>query len=357
MISNHQNITSAQVAQAKAVLRKVYAYMTSSDSDAWGMDIDRWDWTPGVGLISILHSYEATQEAGTLHYLERWVERNQEKAALAKVINSMAPYAVFPELYRSTQRRFFLEEAVKIGDWMLHEAPRTREGAFEHTVTEKANFPEQVWADTIFMAVLFLARLAALTGRADYAKEALEQVAVHFRLLQDRDSGVMYHGWNCLQGDHMSAAKWTRANAWVVIGFPLIAKELQPMMPIPGELLDRYREMVDGLLGYRGENGLWHTVMDREDFYQETSGSAGIAAGIICSVRHGLLDRSYLDKAAPTFAEVLNRIDEEGQVLGVSGGTPIMKTIEDYNRIPVIPTLYGQGLALMLLAEMARLEV
>ncbi|CAG7643762.1 Unsaturated rhamnogalacturonyl hydrolase YesR [Paenibacillus solanacearum] len=357
MISKHQHITSVQVEQAKAVLRNVYAYTTTSDSEAWGMDIHRWDWTPGVGLISILHSYEATEDADTLRYLEQWVERNREKAALAKVINSMAPYAIFPELYRRTQRAYFVEEAVKIGDWMLHEAPRTREGAFEHTVTEKANFPEQVWADTLFMAVLFLARLAALTGRGDYAKEALEQVDIHFRLLQDSGSGVMYHGWNCLQGDHMSAAKWTRANAWIVIGFPLIVKELQTLLPIPEELLARYRSMVDGLLGYRGANGLWHTVMDRAEFYQETSGSAGIAAGILCAVRHGLLDASYVDKAAATCAAVLGCIDSEGQVLGVSGGTPIMKTIDDYNRIPVIPTLYGQGLALMMLAEMMQLDV
>jgi unsaturated rhamnogalacturonyl hydrolase len=53
---------------------------------------------------------------------------------------------------------------------MLTEAPRTREGAFEHNVTENASFPELVWADTIFMAVLFLARLARLTGEAAYAR-------------------------------------------------------------------------------------------------------------------------------------------------------------------------------------------
>ncbi|TVY05526.1 glycosyl hydrolase [Paenibacillus cremeus] len=326
--------------------------MTTSDSEAWGMDIHKWDWTPGVGVISILHYFEASGDPKVMEFLEQWVEKNKEKAAEAKVVNSMAPYALFPELYRRTNNLFYLDEAVKIGDWMLREAPRTREGALEHTVTEKASFPEQVWADTIFMAVLFLARLAAVTGRKDYAEEALLQTELHFKLLQDETTGVLFHGWNCKAGDHMSAAKWTRANAWVVIGFPLIVKELKGLVQVPTHLVDQYRALVDGLLTYRAANGLWHTVMDRPEFYQETSGSAGIAAGIMCSVRLGLLDPSYLDHTASTCSAVIGQVDESGLVQSVSGGTPIKNTIEDYNTIPVIPTLYGQGLTLILLSEM-----
>jgi len=44
-------------------------------------------------------------------------------------------------------------------------------------------------------------------------------------------------------------------------------------------------------------------------------------------------------------------IDANGTVTSVSGGTPIMNTIEEYNRLSRYPTLYGQGLTLMLLAE------
>lgn len=350
MLPNKKEATA--LIHVKETLQKVYRYTVSSDSDTWGMDLNRWDWTPGVGVISILHYYEATGNLDAFSFLEKWVERNKEQAAHAKVINSMAPYAIFPDLYRRTNNPYYLDAAVKIGDWMLDEAPRTREGAFEHTVTEKASFPEQVWADTIFMAVLFLARLASLTGREDYAKEALLQTVIHFNLLQDPESGVLYHGWNCLERNHMSAARWTRANAWVVIGFPLIVKELEQVVAIPAALVQQYRALVDGVLEFRSANGLWNTVMDQPDFYQETSGSAGIAAGILCSVRLGLLDASYADKLSTTCEGILNRIDEDGLVLGVSGGTPIMKTIEAYNRIPVIPTLYGQGLTLFLLSEM-----
>jgi unsaturated rhamnogalacturonyl hydrolase len=38
-------------------------------------------------------------------------------------------------------------------------------------------------------------------------------------------------------------------------------------------------------------------------------------------------------------------------VTSVSGGTPIMQTIDEYNQLTRYPTLYGQGLSLFLLGE------
>lgn len=119
------------------------------------MDMDHWDWVPGVGLISILDYGTAGGQDKAMNYLLQWVERNKQKAEGVKVINSMAPYAVFPELFRRTGDKWFLHKAQETAAWMLEDAPRTREGALEHTVTEAALFPEQVWADTVYMAVLF----------------------------------------------------------------------------------------------------------------------------------------------------------------------------------------------------------
>ncbi|MED4955291.1 glycoside hydrolase family 88 protein, partial [Paenibacillus macerans] len=43
------------------------------------------------------------------------------------------------------------------------------------------------------------------------------------------------------------------------------------------------------------EDGLWHTVLDQNDFYKESSASAGIACGFVKAVKSGLLDQTYLD--------------------------------------------------------------
>jgi unsaturated rhamnogalacturonyl hydrolase len=343
------NVLSIQQIQPAAAL--VYEQMRKDHEGNWGMNLNYWDWVPGVGVIAILSYFERTGQKDVLAYLFDWVERNKEKSETLKVINSMAPFAIFPEMYRRGSDLYFLETAVKIGDWMLEQAPRTREGGFEHTVTEDASFPEQIWADTIFMAVLFLARLAKLTGKTKYADEASHQLLLHLRLLQDEESGVLFHGWNCIAQNHMSAARWTRANAWVAVGTPMIVQELKGLVEVPAEALVRYRRLMDGLVRYQRADGLWPTVMDQPDFYPETSGSAGIACGILMGVRQGLLDPSLKQAADRTTEAVLGKIDEHGIVSGVSGGTPVMPSIEAYNRINFYPTLYGQGLTLMLLAQ------
>jgi unsaturated rhamnogalacturonyl hydrolase len=94
--------------------------------------------------------------------------------------------------------------------------------------------------------------------------------------------------------------------------------------------------------------------MDHPEFYQETSGTAGIACGILQAVRQGLLDASCLPAAERATGGVLSMIKPDGEVAGVSGGTPIMETIEAYGGLSCYPTLYGQGLTLMLLSEHAR---
>ncbi|WP_342438002.1 glycoside hydrolase family 88 protein [Paenibacillus sp. FSL L8-0436] len=323
----------------------------------WGMDMDHWDWVPGVGLISILDYGTAGGQDKAMNYLLQWMERNKQKAEGVKVINSMAPYAVFPELFRRTGDKWFLHKAQETAAWMLEDAPRTREGALEHTVTEAALFPEQVWADTVYMAVLFLARLASLTGDRGMAEAALQQTLLHLRLLQDTETGLLFHGWNCREGSHMSAVRWARANAWITLAVPQIVAGIKGLVPVPEELYSRYSELASALRSCQDTGGLWHTVLDRPDYYQETSGSAGIACGFIQAVRHGMLEPSYLGSARVTLEGILPLIQDNGEVQGVSGGTPVMPSEEAYNEIALYPSLYGQGLVMQLLAQALNLNL
>ncbi len=338
---------------------RVRAQMIADHAGDWGMDLNQWDWVPGVGLIALLEYGLGAGHPDMLEQLKCWTERNQDKAAGVAVINAVTPYAIFPEMYRQTGDERYLAEAERMATWLIETAPRTREGAFEHTVTENVAFAEQVWADTIFMAVLFLARAAALLGREDYALEAQRQTLLHLRLLADEDSGVLYHGWNCVAGHHMSAVRWARANAWIAAGVPMILQQTEALAPVPQELKERYVRLMDGLLSYQQEDGLWSTVLDRPDFYRETSGSAGIGYGLLKALEIGLLpdDTRYRRAANQALAAVLAQVGADGIVGGVSGGTPVMEDEAAYGLIPVYPTLYGQGLTLMLLAQRMRGEI
>jgi unsaturated rhamnogalacturonyl hydrolase len=338
------------------MLSQVYSYMIQDHHGDWGMDIHQWDWVPGVGIMAIVDYGTKLNQESVIRYALEWMETNKDKSDVKKTINSMAPFAVFPALYRATQQSWFLEKSQQIVGWMIDEAPRTREGAFEHTVTENVAFQEQVWADTIYMSVLFLARYAGLTQDRKAAEEALQQTMLHLRLLQNEDTGLLYHGWNCEAENHMSAAQWNRANAWIMIAVPEIVTEIRGVIEIPEELYKRYSKLAKALRDCQAEDGLWHTVLDRPDFYKETSGSAGIASGFIKAVKAGMLDPSYLVPSRLTLENVLPLITSEGEVTGTSGGTAVKPTIEDYNCIRICPTLYGQGLAMQLLLESLLME-
>ncbi len=347
---------------AKADLRetaeRLYQYMIAAhaaptvllnkfdvDPVSWGMNIDNWDWNPGVGLNGISAYYDYCGRQDVLEYLIAWIERNRSKAVKFQHVNRMVPCSIFPDMYRWTGNPFYLDTAAEYGDWILGNAVRTQTGAFQHG----GDLTEQIWADTVFMALVFLARLARLTNNQPMAREAAQQLLLHLQYLQDPETGVLFHGYFCDAKTHKSGARWTRGNAWITLGTPLILSEIGDLIPVPAEIIQRYRRLVAGLESCQASNGLWHTVMDRPAFYQETSGSSGIACGILKSIRQGIVDSAHLPTAERALRGILQKINPDGEVTSVSGGTPIMNAIDDYDHLSRYPTLYGQGLTLMLI--------
>ena len=87
-------------------------------------------------------------------------------------------------------------------EWLMKELPKTRDHGFQHVTTAigdrngiKLNDGE-LWADTLFMTVLFLNRMGHLYKRQDWIEEAVRQVLVHIKYLYDKQTGLLYHGWS-----------------------------------------------------------------------------------------------------------------------------------------------------------------
>ena len=94
------------------------------------------------------------------------------------------------------------------------------------------------------------------------------------------------------------------------------------------------------------ENGLWRTILDDEDSYEEVSASCAIAAAM--AAKGNPLHLKYVNKAVEG---ILANVSPEGRVLNVSGGTAVMKDRDGYRGIPRKWTQgWGQGLALAFLA-------
>ena len=107
-------------------------------------------------------------------------------------------------------------------------------------------------------------------------------------------------------------------------------------------------EQLAALKVYQTENGLWRTVVDDPESYEEISASAGIAAAML--TRGNPLHSKYINKA---IKGLLANVSEDGKVMNVSGGTAVMRDKEGYRGIPKAYIQgWGQGLALSFFATL-----
>ena len=97
---------------------------------------------------------------------------------------------------------------------------------------------------------------------------------------------------------------------------------------------------------YQTEDGLWRTIIDDPESYEEISASAGIAAAMIA--KGNPLHIKYINKSIPG---LLANVSPDGRVMNVSGGTAVMKDREGYRGISRDWIQgWGQGLALAFFA-------
>ena len=198
------------------------------------------------------------------------------------------------------------------------------------------------------MAALFLLRVGVISKDEEMVEDALNQWYWHINYLQDPESGFYYHGYNNITKDHMSGIYWGRANAWAAYTMSKVGSILPQCYLYPKymDVVGSLNEQLSALKTVQTEKGLWRTVLDDEESYEEISASAGIAAAML--ERGNPLHTRYLNKA---IQGLLENVSKDGRVLNVSGGTAVMKDAEGYRGISKRWIQgWGQGLALTFFA-------
>lgn len=235
-------------------------------------------------------------------------------------------------------------------EYLKHDALRFADRVLQHTVSANNDFPEQCWADTLFMAAYFQLRVGILLNEKDLIHDSLHQFYWHIHYLQDENTSLWYHGYNHVNKDHMSGIYWARANAWAAYTMSRAASILPEayLYPQMMDIWSSLRDQLAALKKLQKDNGLWGTVLDYPEAYGEVSASAGIAAAMV--IQGNPLHGKYIRKACEG---ILNNIADNGRVLNVSGGTAVMNDIEGYLNIPKKWAQgWGQGLALAFLAAL-----
>lgn len=307
-----------------------------------------WDWPCGVAYYGICEAYKATKNK---HYLELLKDRIDEYRELGLphwTVNTCSMGHCLITLYEETGDEAYLDIAKSKVDYLQNHALRFGDHVLQHTVSVNNDFPEQAWADTLFMAAFFLLRMGALLHDEALIDDALNQYYWHIKYLQDPKTGLYYHGYNNITGDHMSGIYWGRANAWAAYTMSQVGKYLEKAYLYPKylDIVGSLNEQLAALKLCQTENGLWRTVLNDPQSYEELSASCGIAAAMVA--KGNPLHIKYINKS---IQGALDNITPEGRVLNVSGGTAVMNDIDGYRNISRDWTQgWGQGLALAFLA-------
>lgn len=310
-----------------------------------------WDWPCGVAYYGIAEAYTYT---GKQEYLDMLKDRVDEliELGLPKVwtVNTCAMGHCLITLYQATGEQRYKDILMSKVEYITKEALRFGDNVLQHTVSAKNDFPEQAWCDTLFMAAYLLLRVGIMNHDEAMIEDALNQYYWHIRYLQNPSSGLWYHGYNNITGDHMSGIYWGRANAWAAFTMAQVGEILPECYLYPKyiDVAGSLNEQLATLKTLQTENGLWRTVLDDPDSYEEISASAGIAAAML--TRGNPLHSKYLNKS---IQGLLDNVSEDGKVMNVSGGTAVMRDKEGYRGIPrEYIQGWGQGLALAFFSKL-----
>lgn len=307
-----------------------------------------WDWPCGVAYYGLAEAYEITKKEGYLEFLKERVVELIDLGLPAWTVNTCAMGHCLITLYQATGEEKYMDIIRSKTEYLRKDALRFGDHVLQHTVSANNDFPEQCWADTLFMAAFFLLRVGVLTKDEELTGDALNQYYWHIQYLQDENTGLWYHGYNNITKDHMSGFYWGRANCWAAYTMSKVGLILPECYLYPQylEIVGSLNEQLSALKLLQTEKGLWRTILNDGESYEELSASAGIAAAM--TLKGNPLHIKFIEKS---IEGVLSHVAADGRVTEVSGGTAVMKDRDGYRNISKKWIQgWGQGMALAFFA-------
>ena len=317
------------------------------------MDLS-WDWPCGVAYYGIATAYEITKKEDYLNFLKERVNELIDLGLPAWTVNTCAMGHCLITLYEATGEEKYMDIIKSKIAYLQNDALRFGDHVLQHTVSANNDFPEQCWADTLFMAAFFMLRVGVMTKDAALVDDALNQYYWHIQYLQDEETGLWYHGYNNIAKDHMSGFYWGRANCWAAFTMSMVGRVLPECYLYPQylEIVGSLNEQLSALKLLQTEDGLWRTILDDGQSYEELSASAGIAAAM--TIKGNPLHIKYVEKS---IQGVLAHVAPDGRLTDVSGGTAVMKDRDGYRNISKKWIQgWGQGMALAFFSAVLNYE-
>lgn len=252
------------------------------------------------------------------------------------------------ELQMKYPNAAFLQYINETSDHLCYAEPRLVDG----TIARIWPHVNTIWADDAFMAISFLSRMGQFTGDNRYFDDAANQVLNYTKYLWCPEKNIYYHCYHTDNKEH-GVAHWSRANGWVFMAQADLLSRMPKEHPMRQAVIENFRQQASGVARYQGKDGLWHQLLDKEDSYEEITGTAMFVFGIARGVKEGWLHPDFIYVAEQGLKGMMKKITDNGDVTAICVGTGIMPSVSYYyNRPTQTNDPMGEGPVLRALVEM-----
>ncbi|MDR0353707.1 MAG: glycoside hydrolase family 88 protein [Opitutaceae bacterium] len=342
-------LSATRTLLARLAARTIARASASDTHPDLAINFSTWQWHQGVALFGLHRAHAALGDPAIAAFIDDWLRARLAAGDPPKSINTTAPLLTAAHLFEQTRDARLGRLCQSFADWCLRDAPRLPAGAFEHSCTDNV-YPRQVWADTLFMGCIFLAKWGRLTGDTALLDEAARQFADHYRLLRDTATGLIFHGYDDGKHAHLGTL-WGRGNGWFAIAANEVLSLLGPAHPAHPALLRDLRAHLAAAAAAQDASGAWHTVMDAPATYLEATSTAALACALTTATARGHIGAEFSDHTARALERTRSWINDTGDLTHASAGTPVMPDAASYNAIPFAVTPFSQGLGMLALAS------
>lgn len=219
------------------------------------------------------------------------------------------------EIYLQTwdKRYYQLGKMYADTQWGIPTGPRVIPTSYSYH-NEGYTWQTRMWIDDMYMITLIQAQAYRATGDKRYIERAAREMVLYLDSLQ-KPNGLFYHAPD-------APFYWGRGNGWMATGMTELLRALPKDNPHRPRIMAGYLMMMQSLLKYQGENGMWRQLVDDAESWFESSGTGMFTFAMITGIKNGWLDNNTYAKAAMNgWLGLIKCINEKGEVKDVCEGT------------------------------------
>jgi rhamnogalacturonyl hydrolase YesR len=208
------------------------------------------------------------------------------------------------ELYCQTQNPDYLERGVELAEEQYADVLETGLPAYT----------ARWYVDDIYGACTMQSLAYRCTKDKKHLDRAVTHVLTYSAKLQ-RPNGLFHHLPE-------NPVHWGRGNGWCASAFAELLTVMPESHPEFDEVARAYRRMMDALIRFQDDRGMWRQIVDNPQSWPETSCTGMFLFALASGVNNGWLPRDPYRSAIEKGWEALaGYVDEQGRLKEVCIGT------------------------------------